>query len=842
MKGNPLSLNLSLGLRVIRSARSGIGLPGLQVPWRGLSAFLGIILSLILPMPFDAYAQSTWQDAPAPIAEMLDSRWFPAVKISPNRRWMVRLERPTFPPIEWLAQPRVQLAGLQLNPKTRGPALEYAFQRMTLQDLETSKFRPVELPDNAQIRNLHWSPEGNYLAFTLTKPDGIQLWVLDAISAEARPLTPPRLNNTYGQSCFWVNESQGLLCKLLPFGQPPPPAAPVVPNGPRVEENLGREAPQRTYTNLLQSPHDERLFEYYLSSVLEQVSLNGDRQEIVSEQLIISARPSPDGEWFILRTFQRPFSYQVPASRFPKQIAVMARSGQEQFRVADLPLADDVPITFDSVRTGRRIVSWRADRPATLYWVEALDEGDASQPADQRDVVYQLDAPFAPGESRPLWTTSLRYDDILWGHESLAIGYEYWYDSRQLRTWRLNPADPAQPPVLLNERDVQDSYSSPGSPVMAPGPYHRYILQITPAGNGIYMKGRGASPSGVYPFLDRWHLDSLQIERLWQAEDPFYEQVVLLWGASGEQLMTYRQSPNEVPNYWRRDLRTGTAEPLTDFVDPLPWFETVSRQVVRYQRADRVELSATLYLPPGHIPEQDGPLPTLLWAYPQEYKSRDAAAQVTTSENVFSRPYGYSPLFLLTQGYAVLMNPTMPIIGEASQEPNDTYIQQLKASAEAAVDYLVAEGISTPDQLAIGGHSYGAFTTANLLAHTDLFKAGIANSGAYNRTLTPFGFQGEQRTFWEAPQVYMAMSPFTSAASIDEPLLLIHGAEDENAGTYPSQSERLFGALQGLGGTVRWVELPVEGHSYQSREAIGHTLWEMTQWLDRYVKASPRSP
>jgi dipeptidyl aminopeptidase/acylaminoacyl peptidase len=804
--------------------------------WARLHYLMGTAFSLLLLMPLPANAQSSWQDAPAPIGSMLDSRWFPAVKISPNQRWMVRLERPTFPPVALLAEPRVQIAGIQLNPKTRGPALEYAFEHMTLHQLETGKLYPVELPAGAQIRNLHWSPEGNYLAFTLTKIDGIELWVVDMATATARPLTPPRLNDTYGQPCYWINETQGILCKLVPFGQSAPPVAPLVPTGPRIEENLGRQAPQRTYTNLLQTPHDTALFEYYLSSVLVQVSLTGERQEILEAQLLVSARPSPDGQWFILKTLQPPFSYQVPASRFPKQISVMDMTGKEQFRVANLPLADDVPITFSSVRTGRRTAEWRADHPATLYWVEALDGGDAGQPAEQRDRVSQLEAPFTTTRPQVLWTTALRYHDILWGHDTLALGYEYWHDSRRLRTWRLNPDDPLAAPVLLNERDVQDSYNSPGQPVMAPGSYYRYTLLTTPDGSAVYMKGRGTSPAGVYPFLDRWHLETNETERLWQSVDPHFEQVVMVWDNVGTQIMTYRQSPTEVPNYWRRHLTTGAMAPLTDFSDPLPWFAGVTRQVVRYQRADGVELSATLYLPPGHDPTRDGPLPTLLWAYPTEYKSREAAAQVTTAENVFSRPYGYSPLFLLTQGYAVLMNPTLPIIGEADQEPNDTYIQQLIASAEAVVTFLVEQGISHPDQLAIGGHSYGAFTAANLLAHTDLFTAGIANSGAYNRTLTPFGFQGEQRNFWAATQVYMQMSPFTHANTINEPLLLIHGAEDENVGTYPSQSKRLFGALQGLGGTVRWVELPAEGHSYQSREGIGHTLWEMTRWLNLHLK------
>ena len=796
---------------------------------------MGVTLSLASLMPFPANAQPTWQDAPAPIGEMLDSPWFPGVKVSPNRRWLVHLEQPTLPPIQILAQPRVRIAGIQLNPATRGAALAYGFRSLTLQDLVTGERHPIGLPPDPQIRHLHWSPEGDYLAFTLTEPNGIALWVMEAKTATARPLTPPRLNDAYGQPCHWISEAAGLLCKLVPADQPPPPVAPTVPIGPRIEENLGRQAPQRTYTNLLQSPYDEILFEYYLTSVVEQVSLSGDRTELVPPQLIQSARPSPDGQWFILNSFQRPFSYQVPASSFARRILVCDRTGQEVYPVADLPLADNVPVTYDSVRTGRRLVGWRADRPATLYWVEALDGGDADQPSPERDIVSQLDAPFR-GTPQRLWTTELRFDDILWGHDTLALGVEYWYDSRQLRTWRLNPAHPEIAPVLLNQRDVQDSYSSIGQPITAPGPYHRFTLMLTPDRDGLYLKGRGASPQGVYPFLDRWHLATNTTERLWQSADPDYEQVILLWDNSGDRLMTYRQSPTDPPNYWRRDLITGQTLALTDFTDPLPWFRDVSRQVVRYQRADGVELSATLYLPPGHDPATNGPLPTLLWVYPQEYKSRATAAQVTTAENVFSRPYGYNPLFLLTQGYAVLMGPTLPIIGEGEAEPNDTYIPQLTASAQAAVDFLVSQGISRPDQLAIGGHSYGAFTTANLLAHTDLFRAGIANSGAYNRTLTPFGFQGEQRTFWQAPEVYMTLSPFTSASTINEPLLLIHGAEDENAGTYPLQSERLYGALQGLGGTVRWVELPAEGHGYQSREAVGQALWEMTRWLDIYVK------
>ncbi|MGP1373653.1 MAG: S9 family peptidase [Almyronema sp.] len=791
-------------------------------------------------MTFKATAQAAWQEAPEPINTLLDTVWIPAVQISPDHQWLIKLTRPPLPAIAELASPRVTVAGLQIDPATRGPALDYTFRGIEIQAIATGETRRVALPAGMRLKDLHWSPQGHKLAFTEVQPTGLALWVLDLATAEARQLTPPILNGAYGPACRWISDTEGLLCKVIPDSLPPSPPVNAQPIGPRIEENLGRTAPNRTYTNLLRNPQDEALYEYYLTSVLVQVSLTGDRQVLTPPLLIDAATVSPDRQWILLRVTQRPFSYQVPASLFPKRSVVLNRSGEEVFTVADLPLADDIPITFNSVRQGRRSIGWRPDRPATLYWVEALDGGDARQSATWRDAVFQIEAPFTAA-AELLWKTALRYNRILWGNEAIALGYEYWYDNRRLRTWQLNPADPTAAPRLLDDRDYQDRYGAPGQPLMTPGPYHRSVLLFAPDGESLYLSGRGASPAGVYPFLDRWHLGTGVKTRLWQAQDPNYEQVVRLLDGEASQMITRQQSPLQAPNYLLRNLITAEVTPLTQFADPLPWFAGISREVVQYQRADGVALSATLYLPPQYQPNRDGPLPTLFWVYPQEYKSRETASQVTTAANAFSRPWGYSPLFLLTQGYAILMGPTLPIIGEGEAEPNDTYLEQLKMGAEAAITYLVERGISRADQVAIGGHSYGAFTAANLLAHTDLFQAGIASSGAYNRSLTPFGFQGEQRTFWQAPEIYNQLSPFTYAHQINEPLLLIHGAEDENAGTYPLQSERLYEALQGLGGTVRWVELPFEGHGYESREAVGHVLWEMTQWLDRYVKQVPAS-
>jgi dipeptidyl aminopeptidase/acylaminoacyl peptidase len=287
------------------------------------------------------------------------------------------------------------------------------------------------------------------------------------------------------------------------------------------------------------------------------------------------------------------------------------------------------------------------------------------------------------------------------------------------------------------------------------------------------------------------------------------------------------------------DRHDGAARQLTDLPDPAPWFAEVKGELVRYARADGVELSATLYLPPGYDKQRDGPLPFFLWAYPNEFLTAQGAGQFTASPLQFRRPARQDHLLLLALGYGVLDNPRMPIMAKDGQEPNDGYVEQLVASAQAAVDFLVAQGVGDRSRIGIGGHSYGAFMTANLLAHSDLFRAGVARSGAYNRTLTPFGFQAEPRTYWQAPEIYHQMSPFTHVPRINEPILLIHGMRDSNSGTFPVQSERMFSALKSAGATARYVQLPLEDHGYQARESRRHVLWEMITWLDKYVKNAP---
>jgi len=775
--------------------------------------------------------QQIWQSPPSPLDKILDAPAPPSVLLSPNYRWLVELEQPLLHPIAELGEPEIAVAGLRINPKTNGAARQYAYRNLKIKTINSGETVPLNLPKNVCIRFPEWSPDGQRLAFTLTQDNGIELWVLELPEGRLYQLTDAVLNAAHGTPCQWLPGASGLICKIVPDSRGNPPTEKRIPQGPTLQENLGRKTPNLTYTNLLKNPYDEALFEYYLTSALERVALDGKHTPLVAPSLVEEAKPSPDGRFILLTTWHRPFSYQVPAQLFPQRIEILDQTGKVVHRLADLQLADDIPSKFDSVRSGPRMMSWRTDRPATLYWVEALDGGDPGREAPLRDALFELDAPF----SGMLWQSEYRFKQILWGRENAALAYESWHDNRRLRVWRLNPSQPQTHPQLLIERSSEDKYSDPGTPLMVVGLYGRQVLRFTSDGSAFYLKGRGASPLGIYPFLDLMELDTSETKRLWQSKHPYYESVVDILDAGAEKLITYCQSQTTPPNYFLYIRKHNQALPLTHYQDPAPQLAGVRKEVIRYQRDDGIQLSATLYLPPGYEPDRDDPLPTIFWIYPREFKSRDFAGQVTTPQNTFSRPVRASPLLLLTQGYAILSNPSLPILGEGDTEPNDSYVEQIVAGTQAAVDYLVNRGIADPKRLGIGGHSYGAFTTANLLAHTDLFRAGIACSGAYNRTLTPFGFQGEQRNFWEAMDVYMRMSPFTHIAKINKPLLLIHGTDDSNTGTHPIQSERFYQALKGMGATVRLVMLPFEDHSYRSREGVGHALWEMIRWYNLYV-------
>ena len=805
---------------------------------------LALLCAMLLALPAVASDALSYQMPAQVLADMIDAPPTPAVAVSPDGEWLVLLERPGLPPISEVAMPELRLAGLRINPRTNGRSRGGYLDGLTFQRLKDGKSVPVTgLPEDARINGVSWSPNGERIAFIVIHDDQLSLWYADLGNGKAKRVTPEgmALNGVYGRPYDWLRNSKSFVVRAIPDGRGPAPAEGHAPLGPVVQENLGKKAPARTLQDLLQNPHDEALFDHYATAQVQVVTLKGKTHTVGAPGVVNTMDPSPDGKYLLTETLHRPYSYSLQQNRFPTRIEVWdLKRGELAHEVADLPLQDQIPISFGSVAEGPRQVVWRNDVAAELVWAEALDGGDGGAEAEYRDRVLALAAPFeaAPREFMKL---EQRFGGTMWGSDELAFVVSWWWTTRNLRVWRLAPDHLDREPVMVQERSWQDRYNDPGQPVMHRNEFGRQVALTTDGGASVFMSGDGASPEGDRPFLDVWNLDTEEKERLFRSEAPYYENVVELLDPEKRLLLTRRESQTEPPNYFVRDLRRDGLEQKTHFANPTPQLEGISKELITYERADGVQLTGTLYLPAGYDAERDGPLPTILWAYPTEFKSKADAGQVTDSPYRFTRVGWWSPMLFLTRGYAVLDDPTMPIIGEGEVEPNDTFIEQLVASAKAAVDELVRRQVGDSDRMAIGGHSYGAFMAANLLAHSDLFRAGLPRSGAYNRTLTPFGFQAEERSLWEAPEVYFTMSPFMHADKIDEPILLVHGEADNNSGTYPLQSERMYGALKGHGATARLVMLPHESHGYRARESVMHLLWETDRWLEQYVKeAGPR--
>lgn len=777
----------------------------------------------------------TYKLPPSEIVALVDAEPTPYLALDPTWSTMALMHRPSLPSIEDIAREEARLAGLRVDPTSNGPSRVDYFTGFTLRDLKTGDDTVVTgLPEDVGLGQTHFSPDGSLIAFTVREKEGLSLWVAERKDGAARRLTDPELNGVFGVAFHWKPDCDGLVARLLPEDRRAPDKVTETPTGPVIQDNDGRTAPSRTYQDLLKNELDSAWFEHYATSQLALVTVDGNIQRVGDPKIITRAVPSPDGAYILLETIERPYSYLVPYYRFPESVDILSSSGDPVRRIADLPLAEEVPIAFDAVPTGPRGHEWRADADAELIWVEAQDGGDPAVETETRDIAFGLAAPF-DGEPRELMRFGLRQMDFNWGRGDLALGRERWWKDRRVRISRFSPDGRDQDPTVVFDRSYEDRYSDPGSPL------HRATERGTRVmwsnGDVLYLSGDGASAEGDRPFLDRYDLSSGEATRLMHSEPPVYERPIQIIDESGPVILVSREREDEPTNFYLRNLDEGTLREVTSFPHPYPSISKASKELIRYPREDGVQLTATLHTPPGYKDEDD-PLPILFWAYPREFKSADAAGQVKDSPNRFARIAPHSPLYLLTQGYAVLDGPTMPIVGEGDDEANDTYVEQLVASAKAAIDEVVRRGVADRDRIAVGGHSYGAFMTANLLAHTDFFQAGIARSGAYNRTLTPFGFQSEERTIWQAPEVYSSMSPFMHADKIKAPLLLMHGEADNNSGTFPMQSERFYNALKGHGAVTRLVMLPHESHGYRARESILHMLYEMTRWMELYVKNS----
>jgi dipeptidyl aminopeptidase/acylaminoacyl peptidase len=682
-----------------------------------------------------------------------------------------------------------------------------------------------------------WSQDSQHFAFTNTTANGIDLWVGQIGTYTASVIPKVKVNAVLGEAVQWMPDGKTLLVQTVPATHGKAPVAPKSPDGPIIQESDGKRGAVRTYEDLLQNAHDEALFDYYATSQLVLIK-KGIATPVGKPDIFSRVEASPDGKHLLVSRIQHPYSYILPESEFPREVEVWNLAGKLEYKVASLPLEEHVPI--EGVPLGPRDYQWVPTQPATLVWADALDGGDPKTKAPFRDELMMLSAPFTD-DPVELVKLEQRFvpagggfhsgSPIEWGANGVGLVHDYNRDRRWLRTFLINLAQPGDQPKLIWERSIRDRYRDPGSPLMSTLPNGKRVMRQE--GNSIFLVGNGASQEGEFPFLDRFDLETKKGERMFQCETGQFETVVALMADDSSRFITRHESPTDPPNYFVRTANSGEKKAVTDFPDPAPQLHGITKQLVTYKRDDGVQLSFTLYLPADY--KQGEKLPTIIWAYPLEFNDADTAGQVSGSQYRFTTISGISQLFLVTQGYAVLDNATMPVVGDP-ETMNNTYVEQVVASAKAAIDKAVEMGVTDRDRVGVGGHSYGAFMTANLLAHSDLFRAGVARSGAYNRTLTPFGFQSERRTIWEAPEMYMKVSPFMYADKIKHPILLIHGMADDNSGTFPIQSERMYQAIKGNGGIVRYVQLPFEAHGYLARESTEHTLWEMVNWFDKWVK------
>ena len=791
--------------------------------WLAVPVALTVLLSVSAPAVF---GQDIYQKPPQAIQDVLDALPTPQLSINPTGDTMLFGQPPGYPSIEDFSQPMLRIAGLRIDPLTNGPSRPRYSIGYTLKGIPDGNEIAVDLPADAKLGSARWSPDGKHFAFTNTRSDGIDLWISN-LAGEARRIAGVVLNAAYGTAIQWMPDSRTLLIQRIPAGRGTPPEEPLVPTGPNIQETSGRSGAIRTYQDLLETRHDVALFDYHGTAQLAFVdTTNGRVTNLGTPGLFQTLSISPDGTHFLVVRLQKPYSYLFTHRSFPRMVEIWDRSATVEHTVARISLQENVPI--GGVATDPRSYSWIPTESATMLWAEALDGGDPKSEVTHRDSLKTLAAPFS-GSPTELFKTENRYRGIQWLQDGRAMVTEYHRINRWNRTFLIGTGSE---PKLIWDMSAQDRYNDPGRPVsttLSNG--RRAVMQN---GDSIFLAGNGSSPDGDHPFLDRLNLNTLETERLFQSAAGSYEAIETPLGDSGTRWITRRESKTEPPNYRIRDLSdNGAITVLTNFEDPTPQLRNITKRLVKYKREDGVDLSFTLYLPPDY--EEGTRLPTVVWAYPREYNDAATAGQVSGSTDRFTTIRGASQLFFVLNGYALLDGATMPVIGDPITM-NETMIDQIIMSGKAAIEKAAEIGVSDPNRVGVGGHSYGAFMTANLLAHSDLFRAGIARSGAYNRSLTPFGFQSEQRTFWEAPELYFKVSPFMHADKVNEPILLTHGEADNNSGTFPIQSDRMFHALTGHGATARLVTLPNESHGYAAKESVEHTLYEMMSWFERFVK------
>lgn len=792
-------------------------------------------IALLFVVIASAQESITYQKPSAEIMQLADFERAPSVMMNSQRDWMILSYRDTYKSLDDLNQEEMKLAGLRVNPVTNISSSMTYVNNLKLKKLtDKNEVQVKGLPANARIAYTSFSLDEKKVAFTNTTNTAVELWILDLASATAKKISSQPLNANLGSPYVWMSDSKTLLVKQIPFNRPELiDEKKNLPTGPTVSVADGKVSQNRTYQDLLKNPQDEANFETLAKAELVKISIDGTQQKFKGAEIYTGMSFSPDGNYLMLTTIQRPYSYIVPLNRFPMTSNVYDKNGNLVKTVSETPLNEIMPKGFSSVREGKRNVSWRDDQPATLVYAEALDGGDQAKKVEYRDQLFLWEAPFR-NEPIPFFKTKQRFSGIDWSNGNVAIVSDSWYDTRNSKSYLINLNDNTS--KVIEDRNYQDVYSDPGRFAETKNKFGRNVIDIS--NNKTFLTGAGFTKDGQFPFIDELDLKTMKKTRIYSSKlKNSKESIIDILDAKTGKILVVEQSPSIYPNYLIRNIKTGKATPVTDFTNPFESIKNVYKEVITYKRNDGVELTGTLYLPANYDRKNHKEkLPLLIWAYPREYVNKDTAGQNTQNPNDFTFPSYGSFIYWVTKGYAVLDDAAFPIIGEGKAEPNDTFLTQLVANGKAAIDAVDKLGYIDRSKVAVGGHSYGAFMTANLLTHSKDYACGIARSGAYNRTLTPFGFQSEQRNYWDVPEIYNTMSPFMHADKMKTPLLLIHGEADNNPGTFTLQTERYFQALKNLGAPVRMVLLPKEAHGYAAKENVLHTLWEQDQFLEKCLK------
>lgn len=793
---------------------------------------------MICCLSLSAIAQEnlSYQKPPKEILDLADYQRAPSVMMDTKKDFMVFIYRNTYKSLDDLNQDELRLGGLRINPVTNISSTVTYINNLKVRRVRAKgEIQVSGLPQNAKIANLSWSPNEKLIAFTNTTATGVELWMLDPASAKATKLSAAGLNANLGNPITWFGDSGSVLVPMLVKNRAQLlDGKKDLPTGPIVSNADGSKSQNRTYQDLLKNQLDEANFENLVTSELYKISVSGESSLFKKAGMYSGVNFSPDGNFLMLTTIEKPFSYIVPLSRFPSKTVVCDKMGNEVAVVNEVPLNEIIPKGFMAVRKGKRSMGWRNDKPAEIYFVTALDEGNPENKVAFRDEVFTMEAPFTNAVS--LAKTPQRFSGVIWGDDRRAIVFDEWYDTRNTRTYLIDPSNRSVAMRKISDRNSQDIYSDPGNFETVKNKYGRRVLSTD--GDNAFLIGDGFTKDGQFPFIDAYNVKTGKTNRLYQsAFKDKKEDILSIEDIKKGEALVQIQSKTEFPNYYFRNFKKkNSLVQLTNFENPFESIRNVHKQVIKYKRKDGVDLSGTLYLPANYDKTKKEKLPLLIWAYPAEYKDKNSAGQSSQNPNEFTFPYYGSFVYWVTRGYVVLDDASFPIVGEGTTEPNDNFVSQLVDNAAAAIDAVDKLGYIDRKKVAVGGHSYGAFMTANLLTHSNLFACGIARSGAYNRTLTPFGFQSEQRNYWETPEVYNTMSPFMNAHKMKTPMLLIHGEADNNPGTFTLQTERYFQALKGLGAPARMVILPKESHGYAAKENILHLLWEQDKFLEKYLK------